>query len=143
MQNDYMLSWRYWKLILISAQRHQMISFPSWQTQSAAGIVYLALSLLDALHRALHAAHSTRVNSKVYVVAFILRSANMLYVREICFGFFAKDFSFSVIYTLFTSISYNTGINVKYFLKHLFYLILYHYHTARCKWRIIQLWKTH
>ena len=38
------------KLILISAQRRQMISFPSWQTQSAAGISYLPLSPPDAFH---------------------------------------------------------------------------------------------
>lgn len=50
MQNDYMLGWRYSKLILISAQRHQMISFPSRQTQSGAGIVYLPLSLPDDIH---------------------------------------------------------------------------------------------
>lgn len=50
MQNGYMPGWRYSKLILISAERRQMISFPFWQTQRAAGIVYLPRSLLDACH---------------------------------------------------------------------------------------------
>lgn len=49
-QNEYTADLRFSTLILISSQRHHVISFPSWQIQSAVGTVYVPPSLLAAFH---------------------------------------------------------------------------------------------